>query len=188
MTTPRKLPTISGGSGPRLVRHTGVAACIDIRDDEGELIGPDVAFEKVGDASILIVPQLFETESPETTLARLSRLDVRVIISPGFEARLHQRCVSTGVLALPLGDEAVVRLAEWAASRPRPTLTIDLDAQLIELVGSGSPPLSFEVDPRVRRKLLLGLTDEEEMLQHFGSTAALRSEDRKRRPWLYDPR
>jgi hypothetical protein len=81
----------------------------------------------------------------------------------------------------------VVDLAEWAASRARPMLTIDLDAQSIEPSGPGLPAFSFEVDARVRRKLLLGLTDEEEMLQHFGSTAALRTEDRKRRPWLYGP-
>lgn len=165
------------------MRHTGLAACIEV--GEGGLFDPDVALESVRDASILIAPQLFETASPETTLARLSRLEVRVIISPGFEARFYQRCISSGLLALPLGDETVVELAEWAASSPRPMLTIDLDAQSIEPSGSGSPLLSFEVDARVRRKLLLGLTDEEEMLQHFGSTAALRTEDRKRRPWLY---
>jgi 3-isopropylmalate dehydratase small subunit len=167
------------------VRHTGLAACIEVGDDEENLLDPDVALAGVGDASILIAPQLFETASPETTLARLNRLEVRVIISPGFEVRFYQRCISSGLLALPLGTEIVDTLGEWAASRLRPMLTIDLDAQSIELSGSGSAALSFEVDARVRRKLLLGLTDEEEMLQHFGSTAALRTEDRRRRPWLY---
>jgi 3-isopropylmalate dehydratase small subunit len=188
MTMPRKLPTISGGSGPRLVRHTGIVACIEVRDDEGQLIPPDVALESVRDASILIAPQLFESLTPETTVARLTALQARVVISPGFEARLHQRCISSGLLALPLGEETVLELAEWAASRSSPVLTIDLDAQTIEPSGSEIPAYRFEVDPRVRRKLLLGLTDEEEMLQHVGSAAAKRTEDRQRRPWLYEPR
>ena len=185
---PKKLPTISGGSGPRLVRYTGLAACIEVRDAEGELFTPDVALEGVGDASILIASELFEAVSPETTLARLSALGVQAIISPGFEARFYQRCISSGVLALPLEEATVQALAEWAASCPQPTLTIDLDEQVIEPAGADGGARSFEVDPRVRRKLMLGLTDEEEMLQHFGTTAALRIEDRKRRPWLYEPR
>jgi hypothetical protein len=72
------------------VRHTGLAACIEVGDDEENLLDPDVALAGVGDASILIAPQLFETASPETTLARLNRLEVRVIISPGFEVRFYQ--------------------------------------------------------------------------------------------------
>ena len=183
---PRKLPTISVGSGPRLVRHTGVVACIEVRDDRGELILPDVAFADAGAASILIATEIFETAAPETTLFRLAALDVRVIISPGFDAGFYRRCISSGVLPLPLEDEAVATLAEWSTSRPRPVLTIDLDEQSIERSGSELPALSFEVDPRVRRKLLLGLTDEEEMLQHVDGAAVLRTEDRKRRPWLYE--
>ena len=185
---PRKLPTISGGSGPRLARHSGVVACIELRNDEGELIAPDIPFEGLSDASILIAREIFETLSPETTLARVTALGVRAIISPGFEARFYQRCISSGVLALPLDEARVAALADWAMSRPQPTLTIDLDAQVIEPAGPEVGTTSFQVDPRVRRKLLLGLTDEEEMLQHFGSTAALRTEDRKKRPWLYDSR
>jgi 3-isopropylmalate dehydratase small subunit len=185
---PRKLPTISGGSGPRLVRHTGLAVCVELRSDEGELLAPDVAFAGVGDASILIAREVFETLSPETALARLSALGVVALLSPGFEAGFYRRCLSRGLLALPPDEATVNELAEWAASCLRPTLTIDLDKQVIEPAGAHGGVRSFEVDPRVRRKLLLGLTDEEEMREHFGRTAALRSEDRRRRPWLYDPR
>ena len=184
----RKLPTISGGSGPRIQRHTGGVACIEVRDEEGELIAPDAVLDGVGNASILIAREPFDTGSPETTLARLTARGVRVILSPGFEAHFYQRCISCGLLALPLEEEAVEALAEWAASRPDPVLTIDLDEQVIERSGPDGEARSFAMDPRVRRKLLLGLTDEEEMLQHFSSTAALRTEDRRRRPWLYDPR
>lgn len=146
---PRKLPTISGGSGPRLVRHSGVAACIDLRDDEGELIAPDIAFEGLRDASILIAREIFETLSPETTFARVTALGVRAIISPGFEARFYQRCISGGVLALPLDEATVDALAEWAVSRPQPTLTIDLDAQVIEPAGADGRTSSFQASMRL---------------------------------------
>jgi 3-isopropylmalate/(R)-2-methylmalate dehydratase small subunit len=182
----RKLPTIAGGSGPRFVRHTGRATCVRIRDEEGELLAPDFLFAHLADATILVTPEPFETGAIETTLARIAACGVRAIVSPGFEPRFYQKCISSGVLALPLMPESVEALAEYAESRPDATLTIDLDRQVIEL--PEREPLAFEVEPRVRQKLLAGLTDMEEMLRHGGGAAALRSEDRKRRPWLYDAR
>jgi 3-isopropylmalate/(R)-2-methylmalate dehydratase small subunit len=108
---------------------------------------------------------------------------VRAILSPGFEARFYQRCISSGVLALPLAEDTVDALGEYVASRPNAELTIDLDKQVIERPEAEA--IAFEVEPRIRQKLLAGLTDMEEMLRHVGSTAALRHDDRKRRPWLY---
>jgi 3-isopropylmalate dehydratase small subunit len=168
------------------VRHTGVVACIDVRREDGDMLTPDEMFAPVRGATVLVAQEPFEALSPETALARMKVLGVRAIVSPGFEPRFYRLCVSTGVLALPLEEEEVDALAGWAESRPEATVTIDLDKQLLELPPeSGIEPRSFDVDSRVRKKLLLGLTDEEEMLQHAGSTSALRSEDRKRRPWLY---
>ena len=46
--------------------------------------------------------------------------------------------------------------------------------------------IAFDVDPRVRNKLLLGLTDLEETLRYVGDITALRTDDRSRRPWLYE--
>src|SRR5688500_5417741 len=102
----RKLPTISGGSGPRFDRHTGVAACIEVRDESGAMISPDVMFEHAGDASILISLQPFETDAIETALARLAGRGVRAILSSGFEAGFYQRCISSGMLAIPLEQDA----------------------------------------------------------------------------------
>ena len=179
----RKLPTISGGSGPRFVRVTGRASRIDNRDAQGDVIATDALLEGVREGPILITRDLFETISPETALARLLALGVRVILSPGFEARFYQRCLSHGLLALPLPEEAVDTLADHVESELDAELTIDLDKQVIER--EGEDPIPFEVEPRVRQKLLLGLTDMEEMLRHVSSTAARREEDRRKRPWLY---
>jgi 3-isopropylmalate/(R)-2-methylmalate dehydratase small subunit len=179
----RKLPTISGGSGPRLERLTGRVACIEVRDDRGEPIPPDAMLEGAPARPILVARDLFETSSPETAVARLGGLGVRVIISPGFDSRFHQRCLSYGMLPVPLEDGAVDALAAWVLSHPDAELTVDLDKQTIERPDGA--PVAFDVEPRVRQKLLLGLTDMEEMLRHVSSTAALREDDRKKRPWLY---
>jgi len=179
----RKLPTISGGSGPRFERLSGRTACIEVRDERGDVIPPDAMFEGVRDTPILIARDLFETNAPETAVARLDALGVRAIVSPGFEARFHQRCLTYGIFPLPLEDQTVDALADWATAHPDVEMTIDLDEQVVER--PGVDPIAFQVEPRVRQKLLLGLTDMEEMLRHVGSTAALRQNDRKKRPWLY---
>jgi 3-isopropylmalate/(R)-2-methylmalate dehydratase small subunit len=182
----RKLPTVSSGSGPRFVRHTGVVATVEVRDDQGELVPGDTLFASVRGASIVLAPEPFETAAPETAVARLTAAGVRAILSPGFEPRVYQRCISSGVLALPLEESKVEVLAEYVASRSGTELTIDLDKQVIERPDAEA--IAFEVEPRIRQKLLSGFTDMEEMLRHVGSTAALRQDDRKRRPWLYGDR
>ncbi len=179
----RKLPTISGGTGPRFVRHAGLAACIDVRDESGEIISPDVMFERVGGASILVAPEPFRTLAIETSLARLDALGVRAIVSSAFEPHFYQKCIASGVLALPLEGDTVDAIAVYARSHPEAMWTIDLDRQLIER--GEAEPLPFEVEPRTRQKLLEGLTDMEEMLRYAPSAAVLRKQDRDRRPWLY---
>jgi 3-isopropylmalate/(R)-2-methylmalate dehydratase small subunit len=160
-----------------------VAALVEVRDEKGELVSGDIMFANLRGASLVIASEPFETAAPETAVARLTAAGVRAILSPGFEARFYQRCISSGMLALPLEEEKVDALADYVATRPAAELTVDLDKQVIER--SDAESIAFEVEPRIRQKLLSGLTDMEEMLRHVGSTAALRKDDRKRRPWLY---
>jgi 3-isopropylmalate/(R)-2-methylmalate dehydratase small subunit len=156
---------------------------VQVRNEQGELVSGDSMLANLGTTSILIAPEPFEAAAPETAAPRIAAAGVRAILSPGFEPRLFLRCISSGVLAIPLEEELVDALVEWVASRPDAELTIDLDKQVIERPDADA--IAFEVEPRIRQKLLSGLTDMEEMLRHVRSTAALRKDDRQKRPWLY---
>jgi 3-isopropylmalate/(R)-2-methylmalate dehydratase small subunit len=181
---PRKLPTISSGSGPRFVRHAGTAALIRVRDESDDVVAPDRMFESVQGASILLTREPFQSSAPETALARLVSLDVRVVLALGFEPQIYGKCVAAGVLPLPLEEATLEVLVDRVTSRPGDPITVDLERQVIEM--SDGEPLPFGVDPRTRTKLLSGLTDLEEVLKHAENAEALRSADRARRPWLYE--
>jgi 3-isopropylmalate dehydratase small subunit len=116
-------------------------------------------------------------------ISRLTALGVRVIVALGFEARFYEKCVGQGILPVILERDAFEELEGRVASRPGVATTIDLEAQVIERPDMEAVP--FGVDPRARNKLLLGLTDLDEALRYRKEGAALRDEDRLRRPWLY---
>ncbi len=181
---PRKLPTIATGSGPRFVRHTGTAALVQVRDESDEVVAPDRMFESLQGASIVLAREPFQSSAPETALARLTSLDVRVVLALGFEPQIYGKCVAVGVLPLPLEEAALEILIDRVTSRPGDPITVDLERQVIET--PGGEPLPFGIDPRTRNKLLSGLTDLEEVLKHAENAEALRRADRARRPWLYE--
>lgn len=166
------------------MRHTGTAALVRVRDELDDLVSPDRMFESVQGASILVAHEPFQSSAPETALARLTSLEVRVVLALGFEPQIYAKCVAAGVLPLPLEEAALEALVDRVTSRPGDPITVDLERQVIEM--SDREPLPFGVDPRTRNKLLSGLTDLEEVLKHAENAEALRSADRARRPWLYE--
>jgi 3-isopropylmalate/(R)-2-methylmalate dehydratase small subunit len=165
------------------VRHTGTCASIEVRDALGEIKAPDRMLAGVQGASILLALEPFETSAPETTLARLTSLGVLVIIAPGVEAQIYRKCVAAGLLPLPLESATLAEVAGRVASHPGAPLTVDLERQAIEMPGHEA--VAIRVDARTRNKLLHGLTDLDEARPHVESAAALRKQDRARRPWLY---
>ena len=211
-----RLPTFSGGSGPRFARHVGIAAPFLLCNVDSDVIAPigpsslsglsagERAFEPLRylsdgsensefvlnqepyrNASILLAGENFGAGSaPESAVARLMAFGIRVVLAPSFGSDFQSNCVASGMLAMPLSEEVIVGLADWAGANPRVGMLVDLEQQMIEC--SGMEPISFSIDPRVRNKLLLGLNDLDEMLQHTENVRALRNEDRKRRPWIYD--
>lgn len=179
----RTLPTVQGGSAPRFVRHTGLVAGVQLRGRDGEILAPDAVFANVQGASILIAWEIFQTLALETTLARLEALGVRAVLAPGFEARVFDRCVGIGVLPVPLDPAVIDCLAACMTDPAGATMTIDLDKEIIDVPGKEAIP--FIADPRARYKLLNGITDQDQILEHVDRVAEARAADRARRPWLY---
>jgi 3-isopropylmalate/(R)-2-methylmalate dehydratase small subunit len=134
-------------------------------------------------ASILVVAAIVGAESFMGTEGGLPALGIRVVIAPGFGSAFFSEAVRHGVLPIALPRDVIEEMLAWVEANPRQEMTVDLEAQVIDIPGGERTP--FEAPPRVRHKLLHGLDDLDELLQHREDAAAFRIEDRNRRPWLY---
>ena len=174
---------VAGGSGPRFVRHTGIAA--PLLSDGSE--NPDFVLdqEPYRDASILLAGENFGAGgSSESEVFRLMAYGIRSVIASGFAPAFYSNCLTYGMLPVTLGEEVIEKITEEVVSNPGLEMTVDLENQLIEV--PGMEPVSFSIDARARDKLLQGMSDLDEMLQHSENVVAFRSHDRSRRPWVYN--
>jgi 3-isopropylmalate/(R)-2-methylmalate dehydratase small subunit len=187
----RFLPTVSQSSGPRFVRHTGTAAPLpagtveplrylhEERDNEAFLLRS----ETYRGATILLAATIVGAEPLAGNAGSVPALGVRVVIAPGFGPVFFSEAVRQGILLVALPQDVVDGMVAWVVLNPRQTMTVDLEAQIIDIPGMGRIP--FETPPRVRHRLLHGLDDLDELLQHREDTIAFRMRDREQRPWLY---
>lgn len=146
---------------------------------------PDFILGQVGypDASILLAHQYGIGGIKGFTVPELVACGRRCVIAPSFEPEFYNDCFRYGLLPVTLGEVLVERIADWVVSNPGKKTTIDLERNAIEC--SGMDVISFELDPRLRKKLLLGLDDSDEMLQYSELARTFRNEQRKRMPWVY---
>lgn len=182
---PLRLPTVSGGSGPRFLRETGSASVLDRGDAdvlELQRVLDDTPF--TGTVFLVSRTDVAAGELPDAIVTSLRSSGIRGLIAPGFEKRLYERSFAAGVLPVVVHEEALDRLVRALHVEPSPDLTVDLEEQLV--LSERTEPIRFEVDPRLRNKLLLGLGELDEMLRYSDDAEALRSADRTRRPWLYE--
>ena len=181
----RKLPVVSGGSGPRFVRHTGMAA--PLLTDTSE--NPELVFDQelYGEASILLADENFGSgKLPEAEVFRLMAYDIRAVIAPSFDQAFYSHCLTLGILPVNLAEESIEEITDWVVANPGVEMTVDLEEQLIEV--PGIEPFSFHIDERARSKLLRGMNDLDEILEHNENVVAFRDHDRSRRPWVYSLR
>ena len=212
----RIVQTVSGGSGSRFVRHTGIAAPFlepNVNTDVIQPINPNSLSEIHGlspggrffeplrylpdgsenpdfilnqepyrNASILLLGENFGTGSSRGVTLPMA-FGIRVMIGPSFAPNFYVNSLRQGLLAVPIGEEVVATLADWALSNPGVEMTVDLERNTIEV--PGMDPISFRIDAWARNKLLLGLSDMDEMLPHSEGTREYRTGDRSTRPWIY---
>ena len=179
----KELPVVSRGSGPRFVRHTGIVAPL-LPDGS---VSPDSVFDQevYRDASILLAGEDFGG-APESEVFRLMACGIRSVIAPGFGPEFYSECLTFGMLPVTLGEEVIEKIADRVVSNPGVEMTVDLEGQVIEV--PGMEPISFSIDARASNKLLQGVSNLDEMLQHSENVVTFRDHDRNRRPWIYDRR
>lgn len=177
---------MAGGSRPRFVREMGRVAPV-LPPDAGDGIVPEALVDERHAGALFLVARsdLDVGDVPENGVARLTTLGIRAVLAPGFERNFHGKCLTHGVLPVILDEAVAERMVALCEAGPPVEITIDLEQEVIDC--PGMERIAFESDARVRNKLLLGLTDLEETLRYVGDITALRTADRSRRPWLYEP-
>lgn len=204
----------SVGNGPRFVRHMGIAAPLLLDNVDTDVISPlkpaypgvppeKRAFEPIRfhsdgrekpefvlnqepfrRASILLVGKNFGTGSSRSVaVSRPLDGGIRVVIGESFGPLFYDNSVRLGLLAVALPGETVERIAGWAVANPGVSMLVDLERQVIEI--PGMQPIPFKVEPRVRDKLLQGLTEVDELNRHAERIEAFENEYRNSRPWIY---
>jgi 3-isopropylmalate/(R)-2-methylmalate dehydratase small subunit len=128
---------------------------------------PDPSFElndpRYAGATILIAGRNFGCgSSREHAVWALQDFGFQTVIAPSFADIFYNNCMSTGLLAVRLPEEAVAILMRQIADGRE--ITVDLEAETVTDVEGQSIP--FAIDPFHRYRLLNGLDEIGLTLQH----------------------
>lgn len=107
----------------------------------------------------------------------------RVILAPSFADIFFNNCFKNGLLPIVLPEETIDRLFQRAAGEQALQVTVDLQAQALQLPDGERIP--FEVDPFRKHCLLNGLDDIGLTLQHVEEIKAYEERRRNEEPWLF---
>jgi 3-isopropylmalate/(R)-2-methylmalate dehydratase small subunit len=94
----------------------------------------------------------------------------KAVIAPSFADIFRNNCAKIGLLLITLQPDEVDILMQAAEQKPESTLTIDLEAQSVQLAGE-EWSMHFEIDPFLKHCLLNGLDDISLTLQNDAAIA-----------------
>jgi len=133
-------------------------------------------------AEILVTGENFGTgSSREQAVWTLADLGISCVIARSFGEIFFANCFKNGVLPLRLGgdDMAAVETAAKAAEE----IVVDLEEQSIRLTSGRT--IAFDIEPNLKRSLLLGLNDVGMILVDDGDAIeAFEARRRADMPWI----
>ena len=156
-----------------------------LRYDESGAERPDFVLNRDPwrGANILIAGENFGCgSSREHAPWALLDFGIRCVIAPSFADIFHGNCFKNGILPVCLPRETCDFLMEDAAMGENARLTVDLERSVV--VRPSGEEIAFAVDPLRRHRLLEGLDDIGETMQH---DAAIDGFERRRaatQSWL----
>ena len=141
--------------------------------------------EPYRNAEVLITgPNFGCGSSREGAVWSLQEMGIRAIIGSGFGDIFFANCFQNGILPVVVDKKIVDALAaDIEATQGAGRVGIDLEAQTI--VSPSGRQHAFEIDPRRREGLLLGLDEVALTLQRDNEIRAFQSNDRAVRPWIH---
>jgi len=172
----------------KTIKRSGLGANLfDAMRYENGVERPDFVLnrEPYRRAGILIAHENFGCgSSREHAPWALLDFGIRCVIAPSFADIFHSNCFKNGMLPIVLPREVCDRLMGDAAMGGNARLTVDLERQVV--VRPNGEEIAFEVDPLSRHRLLEGLDDVGETLQHADGIERFEQQRRASKPWLPD--
>ena len=135
-------------------------------------------------ASLLITgPNFGCGSSREYAVWGMRELGIRCVVGSTFGGIFADNCARNGVPAVMLELEEVERLMALAGDPARCTMTVDLEAQVIETPADGKI-LRFEFNAMLRQMLLQGQDAVGLTLEYLDDIQRFEAAHHARRPWL----
>ncbi|WP_027583871.1 3-isopropylmalate dehydratase small subunit [Bradyrhizobium sp. Ai1a-2] len=133
-------------------------------------------------ASILIAGANFGCgSSREGAVWALMAAGLRCVIAESFGDIFYNNCFQNGLLPITLSASSVRHLADQTGQGA--PMTVDLVRCAI--VTAQNETIPFEIDAARRQALIEGLDDISRTLRQKPKVVAWQSEDRTRRPWIW---
>lgn len=140
--------------------------------------------EPYRNASVLLAGENFGTgSSRESAVTGLMAFGFRSVIAPSFGQIFYNNCFANGMLPVVIDFDLIQLLSNSVRSNPQLPVTVDLESLIV--TRAGMEPVGFEVDSRLREKLLNDLSDLDEILAHEQAITDFQEADTKLRPWAY---
>ncbi|TLU72506.1 3-isopropylmalate dehydratase small subunit [Lichenicoccus roseus] len=134
-------------------------------------------------AGILIAHENFGCgSSREHAPWALLDFGIRCVIAPSFADIFHSNCFKNGILPIRLPREICDQLMQDATQGANSRLTIDLQRQVV--VRPDGQEIGFEVDALRRHRLLEGLDDIGQTLQHGDAIDGYERERSASQSWM----
>jgi len=136
-------------------------------------------------ASVLITGENFGCgSSRESAVWAMAGLGFRCVVAPGFGDIFYNNAFQNGMLLIRLPKEQVERLAAELESGAAPSMTVDLQEQVI--TAPSGRQTRFEIDAERRQALLEGRDEIGMTLARDMDILAFQERDRVARPWIYE--
>lgn len=156
----------------------------DFRFDENGASKPDFVLNKpqYSGAQLLIAGDNFGCgSSREHAPWALLDFGIKCVIAPSFADIFKNNCFKNGILPLALPPQIVQELMSQASGH---NCRFDIDLEAQTLVAPNGETYSFEIEPSMKKALLLGLDDIADSLQHAPAIESYLHKRALSMPWL----
>ena len=156
----------------------------DLRHDSDGSRRADFPLDALGATpTVLVAGDNFGCgSSREAAVYALQDGGIRAVIAESFGDIFRGNAAKNGLLTIVLGADDHAGLIEALKETPGLTVAVNLEAQTV--TPSGGATMPFEIDPAMKRKLLLGIDELAETLESAREIETFESGYFGRWPWL----
>ena len=156
----------------------------DFRFDENGNLKPDFVLNQEaykGTQLIIAGPNFGCGSSREHAPWALLDFGIRAVIANSYADIFYNNCFKNGILPIKLPQETVEELMAQANGH---NCRFDIDLEAQSVIAPDGKSHHFEIEPRMKRALLLGLDDIADSLTHSNEIKDYKAKQKLLTPWL----